>query len=82
MFRHVGNIGLKGLSGNNLEDFEGYHYGEGAIVIGGIEAGSWSDAVTSAEKKAQRFQAATAYFKWLKAERPGLYRYVTYRRHG
>jgi HEAT repeat protein len=80
MFRHVGNIGLEGLSGKNLEDFEGYHYGEGAIVIGGIEALTPGDAITSAEKKAQRFQAATAYFKWLKSERPELYMYVTYRR--
>ena len=81
MSRHVGNIGLKALSGKNLEDFEGYHYAEGAIVIGGIEASSPFDAITSAEKHAQRFQAAAAYFKWLKIERPELYRYVTYRRH-
>ena len=82
MARHVGNIGLKALSGKNLEDFEGYHYAEGAFVIGGIEASSPFDAITSAEKKAQRFQAATAYFKWLKTERPELYRYATYRRRG
>jgi HEAT repeat protein len=82
MARHVGNIGLRALSGKSLEDFEGYHYAEGAFVIGGIEAVSPFDAITSAEKKAQRFQAATAYFKWLKAERPELYRYATYGRRG
>jgi len=79
MARHVGNIGLKALSGKNLEDFEGYHYAEGAFVSGGKEASFPVDAITAAEKKAQRFQAATAYFKWLKAERPELYKYVTYR---
>jgi hypothetical protein len=79
MARHVGNIGLKALSGKNLEDFEGYQYAEGAVVIGGIEASTPVDAITSAQKKAQRFQAATAYFKWLKSERPELYRFVTYR---
>ncbi len=35
MVRHVGNIGLKGLSGKNVEDFQGYHYAEGAFVIAG-----------------------------------------------
>ena len=80
MARHVGNIGLKGLSGKNLEDFEGYHYAEGAFVIGGMECSSPFDAVTSAEKKAKRFRAATAYFKWLKTERPELYSYATYPR--
>lgn len=82
MARHVGNIGLKALSGKNLEDFEGYHYAEGAFVSAGREAGSPFDAITAAEKKARRFQAATAYFKWLKAERPELYSYVTYRGGG
>jgi hypothetical protein len=80
MSRHVGNIGLKGLSGKSLEDFEGYHYGEGAYVIGGQELTMGWDAITSAETKARRFRAAAAYFKWLKAEGPELYEYVTYRR--
>jgi HEAT repeat protein len=82
MSRHVGNIGLKGLSGKNLEDFGGYHYAEGAFVSGGNEYLTPFDAVTSAEKKAQRFHAATAYFKWLKTERPELYKHLTYRRRG
>ena len=80
MPRYVGNIGLKALSGKSLEDFEGYHYAEGAVVIGGIECKTEVDAITSAEKKAQRFQAAAAYFRWLKTERPELYKNVTYRR--
>jgi hypothetical protein len=82
MTRHVGNIGLKALSGKNLEDFEGYHYAEGAFVSGGNEFITPFDAITAAEKKARRFQAATAYFKWLKAERPELYRNAAYRRRG
>jgi HEAT repeat protein len=82
MARYVGNIGLKALCGKNLEDFEGYHYAEGAFVIGGLEYAVPIDAIASAEKKAQRFQAATAYFKWLKTQRPELYRFVTYRRRG
>jgi HEAT repeat protein len=82
MARHVGNIGLKALSGKSLEDFAGYHYAEGAFVSGGNEFITPLDAVDSAEKKAQRFQAAAAYFKWLKAERPELYRHATYRQRG
>jgi hypothetical protein len=81
MARHVGNIGLKALSGKNLDDFEGYHYGEGAFVDGGMEFSVPFDAIASAEKKALRFHAATAYFKWLKTERPELYENVTYRKY-
>ena len=71
---------MKGLSRKNLEDFEGYHYAEGAFVIGGQELSTPFDAITTAERKAERFQAVTAYFKWLKTERPELYNYATYRR--
>lgn len=79
MSRHVGNIGLKALSGKNLEDFGGYVYSEGAMVTGGAEFMTPFDALRSAERKASRFQAAAAYFKWLKEERPELYRFATYR---
>ena len=82
MSRYVGNIGLKALSGKNLEDFEKYHYAEGDWCLGGLELKIPIDAITCAERKAQRFQAATAYFKWLKSERPDLYKYATYRRRG
>jgi hypothetical protein len=79
MPRHVGNIGLRALSGRSLEDFEGYHLGEGAFVTGGHELMIPFDAITTAEKKLRRLQATTAYFKWLKTERPELYRHATYR---
>jgi hypothetical protein len=80
MCRHVGNIGLKAISGKNLESFNGYAYAEGAWVLGGLECSTPFDALSSAEKKAGRFQAATAYFRWLKAERPELYQFATYTR--
>ncbi len=81
MSRYVGNIGLKALSGKNLEDFDNYHYAEGDFCISGFEFKMPIDAIACAEKKAQRFQVATAYFKWLKSEHPELYKYATYRRH-
>jgi len=80
MSRHIGNIGLKALSGKSLEDFGGYVYGEGSSVIGGAELMMPVDALASSERKAGRFQAATAYLKWLRTERPDLYRSVNYRR--
>ena len=41
MSRHIGNIGLKALSGKNLEDFEGYHYAEGAFVRRWLRVRDW-----------------------------------------
>jgi len=80
MPRHIGNIGLKALSGKCLEDFGGYVYAEGAFVIGGAEFSTPVDALTAMEKKSRRFRAAEAYLQWLKAERPELYSSVNYRR--
>ena len=77
MDRYMANIGLKALSGKDLDDFEGYQFWEGAFVSGGIEAMFAFDALTIAEKKAKRFAAAAAYFRWLKAERPDLYKHLT-----
>jgi HEAT repeat protein len=79
MSRHVGNIGLKALSGKSLEDFEGYTYGEGAVVLGGFEASMPVGTLTAVKRKSGRFQAAEAYLKWLKAERPELFTFVNYR---
>ena len=79
MSRHIGNIGLKALSGKSLEDFEGYVYGEQAFVSGGNEFQMPVDALTAIERKARRFRAAEAYLKWLKAERPEMYSSANYR---
>jgi hypothetical protein len=79
MSRHVGNIGLKALSGKSLEDFGGYTYAEGAFVTGGIELSMWVDSLTAVKRKAGRFRAAEAYLEWIKAERPELYASVNYR---
>jgi HEAT repeat protein len=79
MHRYIGNIGLKALSGKNLEDFEGYAYAEGSYVIGGMELTTPVDALTAVERKSGRFQAAKAYLIWLKTERPELYSILNYR---
>jgi hypothetical protein len=77
MARQMGNRGLKALSGKTLNDFDGYVFGEGAFVSGGKEAMFEFDAVSISEKKALRFRAATSYFKWLRDERPDLYKHLT-----
>lgn len=76
-WRDTGNAGLKALTGKSLEDFDGYDCREGAYTSGGTFSMPL-DALASAERKAERFRAATAYLKWLKAERPELYRSVNY----
>ena len=81
MPRHVGNIGLKALFGKSLEDFEGYHTPREPASMVALSWGLRVDAITLAENKAQRFQAAAAYFKWLKTAHPELYENLTYRRH-
>ena len=77
MDRYMANIGLKALSGKDLGDFNGYLFAEGASVTGGRELMVPLDALTVTERKAKRFAAAAAYFRWLKAERPDLYKHLT-----
>ena len=78
MPRSMANIGLNALSGKDLDDFEGYNHGEGATVSGGNEAVPLEvDAVDDAEKKAKRYAATAAYFRWLRQARPDLYKHVT-----
>jgi hypothetical protein len=76
MNRHIGNLGLKGLSGKNLNDFAGYDYAEGAFVSGGAELVRALDPIRDAQNKARRFQAIAAYFTWLKRERTELFKHI------
>jgi hypothetical protein len=76
MHRYMGNLGLKGLTGKDLNDFEKYDWSEGAFVSGGREAVPMFDAIEQSEKRAKRYSAMAAYFKWLKAEKPEIYKHV------
>ena len=71
-WRDAGNAELKALSGKSLEDFGGYDCREGAFTSGGTFSYP-VEILASVERKAERFQAAAAYLKWLKAEHPDLY---------
>lgn len=77
MQRHLANIGIKAITGKNLNDFDGYDYSEGAFVSGGVEAVMAFDAVVDSERKARRFQALSSFCKWLKKERPDLYKHLS-----
>jgi hypothetical protein len=76
MERHMANLGIKGLTGKDLNDFD-YNYGEGAFVSGGVEM-TYLDihGIEDAEKKAHRFRAIAAYSRWLKQAHPEYYKYL------
>lgn len=76
MPRHMADAGLKALSGKRLGDFEGYDHEEGAFVTGGIELQFPFDAIQATEREVKRFSAAAADLRWLKAERPDLYKHL------
>ena len=78
MDRYIGNIGLKAISGKNLDDFEGYQFGEGRFVSGGLEFQMPAEPIRDSEQKARRFLAIAAYSRWLRDSRPDLYRRVSY----
>jgi hypothetical protein len=78
MPRYMANLGIKALSGKDLNDFEGYDYSEGAFVSGGVEAIKTDpDAIADAHQKALRFKAMESYFRWLQKEHPELYKFVS-----
>lgn len=77
MPRYFGHLGLAALTGKAPSDFEDYNYSEGAVVSGGIEAIGAFDAVEDAEATAHRYRAVAAYFRWLRANKPDLYKHAT-----
>ena len=74
----MANIGIEALSGKDLDDFGEYNYHEGTFVSGGVEYQRAFDAASVSAQKAKRYQALAAYCKWLQAERPELYKHLTY----
>ena len=76
MERYMANLGIKGLTGKDLNDF-GYNSGEGAFVSGGKESFLLDiHGIEDAEKKSGRFRALADYCKWLKQAYPGYYKYL------
>ncbi|MCA9109783.1 MAG: hypothetical protein KDA52_07540 [Planctomycetaceae bacterium] len=77
MERYQANVGLKALSGRDLNDFadetDGYQWGEGAFVSGGEETRMMLHPIADAELKAGRYTALAAWARWPKAERSKLY---------
>ena len=72
MERYQANIGIKALTGKDLNDFDDYDWAEGAFVSGGREAVRAGRRPEDAEVKAARFEAIAAFHKWLRDEKPEL----------
>lgn len=70
MDRYQANIGIKALTGKDLNDFGDYDWSEGAFVSGGVEATIAGRRPEDAETKAARFTTIAAFHKWLKTEKP------------
>lgn len=73
MPRSLCNMGIKALTGKNLNDFD-YDYSEDACVSAGVESRVVRRPIRDAELKASRFRAIAAYCQWLKNEMPEVYR--------
>lgn len=75
MFRYLANLGIKALSGKNLNDFD-YDYSEGALVSGGREAKRPRRPIEDNKLRASRYRALANYFRWLRDAHPELYKHV------
>jgi hypothetical protein len=76
MPRYLSNLGLKALTGKDLNDFEGYDYHEGAFVSGGRELIMQRRPIEDSERRAKRFLAIAAYCRWLKEAKPEIYKHL------
>ncbi len=75
MERYMSNLGIKALSGKNLNDFD-YDYSEGAFVSGGVELKGPRRPIADNEIRSSRHAAIAKYFRWLRDERPDLFKHV------
>jgi hypothetical protein len=75
MPRYLSNLGIRALTGKDLNEFD-YDYSEGAFVSGGVEARTHRRPIEDAERRARRHTAIAAYCRWLKGERPELYKHL------
>ncbi|MDP7014993.1 MAG: M56 family metallopeptidase [Pirellulaceae bacterium] len=72
MDRYQANIGIKAITGRDLNDFGDYKWGEGAAVSGGVEVRRAGRRVADIELKANRYLAIAEFHKWLQGEKPEL----------
>ena len=73
MPRMLCNVGIKALTGKDLNDFH-YDYGEGACVSGGNEYKDvYPDPIKYAELRVSRFQAMANFCRWLRDDNPQLF---------
>lgn len=72
MQRYQANLGIKALTGKDLNDFADYDWSEGAFVSGGREMRRVGRSAEEAENKSKRFRAIAEFHRWLIAEKPKL----------
>lgn len=76
MPRYLANLGIKALTGRDLGAFD-YDHAEGAYVSGGLEAKRQRRPIEDAETRARRHTAIAAWARWLRDERPELYKHLS-----
>ena len=77
MARYMGNLGVKSLTGKDLNDFNGYDYSEGAFVSGGVEATMINVEPAAYHKTvADRHLAIAEFCTWLENERPEIFKHL------
>jgi len=70
--RYLCNLGVKGLTGKDLTDFEYEGAWEGAFVSGPAVMTVQGQPIAKAQKRVARWEAIVRFTTWLQAERPGL----------
>ncbi len=75
MSRYISNMGIKAISGKDLNDF-GHDFSEGAFVSGGTELRRARRPVEDNEVRSSRYRAIADYFRWLRDDRPELFKHV------
>lgn len=78
--RLMAHHGFLALAGKSPNDFNGYSFVEGEAVTGGAVLSRQFEAIEDAERRAARFRALADFCGWLKAEKPELYKHLTYAR--
>ena len=72
--RYLSNIGIKALAGKDLTSFGYGGPWEEDAVSGPVVIRTMGHPIKKAENKLERWKAIVAFLKWLKADRPKLFR--------
>ena len=71
--RYLANLGMKGLAGKDLSDFDYEGPWEGAFVSGPAVGTVQGQPIEKAEAHVRRWEAVVRLTRWLKGERPDVF---------